>query len=130
MLNALLLLLALQVTGDTLVALVGLPIPGMVIGLVLLLAILAARGRWLGAERAVPPGLDAAAKGLHDHLGLLFVPAGAGIVAHFGLLGVEGPALLLAVVVGTATTIGLVGRIALGIGRRSPADGAVARRQS
>lgn len=130
MLNALVLLLALQFAGEALVARAGLPIPGMVVGLVLLLTILAARGRWLGAARAVPPGLDAAAKGLHDHLGLLFVPAGAGIVAHFGLLGVEGPALLLAVVAGTAATIGLVGRIALGVRRCAPTDSAVAHRRS
>ena len=112
---AFLILLALELAGDLLSAWLGLPVPGPVLGLALLLAVLAARGRRLGAEHAVPPGLNAAAKALHDHLGLLFVPAGAGLVAHLGLLGEQGPALLAAVVLGTAATVGLVGRMASGM---------------
>ncbi|MGA9014020.1 MAG: CidA/LrgA family protein [Acetobacteraceae bacterium] len=49
-----------------------LPIPGAVIAL-LLLSALTLRGRW-------PDVLGRMAKSLRDHFGLLFVPAGAGIL--------------------------------------------------
>src|SRR5690349_1574907 len=82
MLKAILALLALQFAGDVVAHLAALPVPGMIIGLLLLLALLAARGRQHGARRAVPDALDGAAGALHRHFGLLFVPAGAAIVAH------------------------------------------------
>ena len=46
---AFLILLALELAGDLLSAWLGLPVPGPVLGLALLLAVLAARGRRLGA---------------------------------------------------------------------------------
>ncbi len=65
MLNAVLALIALQLAGEFLVELAGFPVPGMVVGLLLLLGLLALRGRLLGAERAIPAGLDGVAKALH-----------------------------------------------------------------
>lgn len=114
MLHALLLLLLLQLFGEALVMVLRLPVPGMVVGLALLLGLLAWRARRLGADRAIPADLDALVKGLHGHLGLLFVPAGAGVLAQVDLVAREGPAILLAVVVSTALTMTVTAVIARG----------------
>lgn len=114
MINSLLLLLCLQLVGDGVAAALRLPVPGMVLGLALLLGILTVRGHRLGAERAIPPALAATAATLHGHLGLLFVPAGVGILAHRDLLAAEGPAILAAVVVSTLLALWLTAVIAAG----------------
>jgi putative effector of murein hydrolase LrgA (UPF0299 family) len=62
--------------GDLIAGLLAIPVLGMVIGLVLLLADLGLDRRWLGPERAVPQTIRQLAKGLHDNFGLLFLPAG------------------------------------------------------
>jgi putative effector of murein hydrolase LrgA (UPF0299 family) len=112
MIQAFLLLVALQLLGDALAAGLGVPVPGMVIGLALLAAVLAWRGRMLGPERAIPAPLAALATGLHANLGLLFVPAGVGILAHRDLLATEGGAILVAVVVSTALAVWVTAAIA------------------
>lgn len=88
-LAALVLLLALQLVGTGVVALTGLPVPGAVVGLVLLLAV-GARSR--GLVRRVEPAADP----LLRHLQLLFVPPGVGaltqlptIAANLGPLAVS-----------------------------------------
>lgn len=85
--------------------------PGMIIGLVLLLAGLWLRGRLLGAEHAVPEELNCTAKGLHDHFGVLFVPAGAGVIANADHLAANAAALLATVVISTVTTIAVTALI-------------------
>jgi len=110
--QAFLLLVSLQLAGDVASRLAGLPVPGMVIGLALLFAILCLRARRLGRERAVPAGLAAVAGGLHATLGLLFVPAGVGILAHLPLFAHEGPAILAAVVASTLAAIAVTAAIA------------------
>ena len=105
MIQDFLILLAAQGAGEMIVAGAGLPAPGMVVGLALLFAAIAARGRLFGPARAVPSDLASAAQGLHAHLGLLFVPAGVGIVAHVDLLASEGIAILAAVIGSTALGI-------------------------
>lgn len=114
MLNAFLLLIGFQLAGEATAQFAGLPVPGMILGLVALLGLLALRGRLLGPERAIPPGLDAVARGLHGHLGLLFVPAGVGVLAQRDLIASEGVAILGAVVVSTVVAVGIAGRLALG----------------
>lgn len=121
MLHAFLLLILLQLAGELLAGLLGWPLPGMILGLLLLLGLLALRGHRLGRERAIPEALDAAAKGLHGHFGLLFVPAGVGVLGQAGTIAAEGPAILLSVLVSTALTIGLTASLAAGLRRRSRA---------
>ncbi len=108
----LLLLLLLQWFGDLAAGALRLPVPGMVLALGALLALLALRARWYGLARALPEGLDSVAGGLHAHLGLLFVPAGVGILAHGDLLAAEGPVILAAVVISTVTGIAVTAAIA------------------
>jgi holin-like protein len=112
MLHAFLVVLALQVVGDLIADLLTIPVPGMVIGLVLLLAGLGLRRRWLGPERAVPQAIQQLAKGLHDNFGLLFVPAGVGVVANFHRIATDAPALLATILLSTVLTIAVTALIA------------------
>jgi len=87
-------LLTLQLTGEVLVRMLGLPVPGPVLGMALLLALLAARPAW---RAALQPTTD----GLLQHLSLLFVPAGVGVVQHLQRLGNEAVAIAVALTVST-----------------------------
>jgi holin-like protein len=75
-----------------------LPIPGPVIGLVLLYTNLTVRGR-------LPDDLGALADRVLQLLGMLFVPAGVGVIAYLDLLQAEVVPVLAAVIGGTAVTI-------------------------
>lgn len=102
---AILTLIGLQLAGDIIADVTALPVPGMVIGLILLIAVLWVRGRMHGPENAVPDALSRLAKGLHDNLGLLFVPAGVGVMANLQTLANDAVGLFMAVVVSTLVTI-------------------------
>ncbi|WP_308469911.1 CidA/LrgA family protein [Kineococcus rubinsiae] len=92
-------LLLLQLLGTLLVALLHLPVPGAVVGLVLLVA-LGVRHR--GLVRRVEPAGDP----LLRHLQLLFVPPGVGVVTEASRLAdAAGP---LALAVGGSFAAGLV----------------------
>lgn len=113
-------LLVFQLLGEVISRLLRLPIPGPVIGMVLLLVALSLR---LPADE----GLRAVSSGLLSHLSLLFVPAGVGIMLHAPRLATEWPALVAALVVSTTVTIALTGWIA---DRLSPRRGAPARERA
>jgi len=83
MLKGFLLLIAAQLAGIGLQAVARLPVPGPVIGMFLLALLLAQRPR----VRTV--GLEQIAGGLLRHMGLLFVPAGVGLIDHLDLLRTE-----------------------------------------
>jgi holin-like protein len=112
MLYAFLVVLALQGLGDLIADLLAIPVPGMVIGLSVLLAGLGLRRHWLGPERALPQTIEQLAKGLHDNFGLLFVPAGVGVVANFHRIATDAPALLATVLLSTILTIAVTALIA------------------
>lgn len=89
-LRGLTLLLLCQSAGEALARLAQWPLPGPVIGLVLLAGLL----QWPVLRRPV----EAVAQPLLGHLSLLFVPVGVGVVGHLGLIGrygVELAAVLL-----------------------------------
>ena len=91
LLTGLTVLLLCQSAGEALVQLLGLPLPGPVVGLMLLPPLL----QW----PAVRPSVEAAATTLLTHLSLLFVPVGVGVVAHLALLQQYGMRMLVAIVV-------------------------------
>lgn len=91
------LLLIAQAAGEVLARGLGLPLPGPVVGLLLLLAALP----W----PPVRPRVEAAAELLLAHLSLLFVPIGVGVVSHLPVLGTH--AWALAAVLLVSTGIGL-----------------------
>jgi len=95
-------LLALQAMGEAVRAALDLPIPGPVLGMAALFAILVARD-------ALPDGLGETADGLLAHFALFFIPAGVGVVLHLDLLASEGLALGVALITSTALSIGAAG---------------------
>ena len=80
MIRGLIVLLVCQLVGEFLVTLSSAPIPGPVVGMVILF--LALRIRRPSSKSAVVKTAD----GLLSHLQLLFIPAGAGVVAYLPLL--------------------------------------------
>lgn len=100
MLNALTLLILCQFAGEVVARTLDLPLPGPVIGLLLLLTGLAIR------RRPPPQDLRGTAGWLLTHFGLLFVPAGVGIITQLDTLKAAWLPLLIAVPV--STFIGLV----------------------
>jgi holin-like protein len=75
-----------------------LPLPAPVTGLVLLYADLAVRGK-------LPDDLGILADRLLQFLGMLFVPAGVGVIAYLDIMKTEALPILAAVIGGTAITI-------------------------
>jgi holin-like protein len=112
MIGALATLLTCQLAGEVVARALHLPVPGPVIGMVLLFVGLLLRGR------EAPAALDAVADGLLGNLGLLFVPAGVGVVLYLPLLARDWAPLSLAVVVGTLSAIAFTGRLAQWLLRR------------
>jgi len=98
MLASLALLLGYQLVGEVVARALNLPIPGPVIGMLLLLLTLIIRGQ-------APEPLKRLSHELLQHLALLFVPAGVGIIAHFQLLQAEWVLLTLALVISLILTL-------------------------
>lgn len=98
MLGSLTLILTCQLCGELLVGALGAPVPGPVLGMLLLFAILLVKGD-------IPEPLTKTAQGLLGSMSLLFVPAGTGVVVHFQLLGQALLPLGLSLVVSTLATI-------------------------
>jgi holin-like protein len=92
-LRGLTLLLLCQSAGEALARLFSLPLPGPVLGLALLMALL----QWPPVRAPV----EAATTPLLQHLSLLFVPVGVGVIAHLGLITAYGPRMLLALLLST-----------------------------
>jgi len=91
-------ILGFQLTGEVIARALALPVPGPVIGMALLLGAFLLRPAL--AERVLPT-----ARGILQHLSLLFVPAGVGVISHAEALGQSGPALLLALVASTVLAL-------------------------
>ncbi len=104
MIHALTLILLCQLIGETLVRVAGLPVPGPVLGMGLMLALLSVSER--AAALVVPVG-----EGILRHLALLFVPAGVGVVGHLDRLGTQAAWVLLAIVLSTLLAL-LAGALA------------------
>ena len=100
-------LLAFQLVGEVAARGLGLPAPGPVIGLALLVVALGLTQRWRPLDEAAlaESELGKAARGLLAALPLLFVPAGVGVVQYMGLLREQGLALAVALVVSTVATL-------------------------
>jgi holin-like protein len=107
MIRGFFILLAFQLVGEVAARGLGLPAPGPVIGLALLVVALGLYQRWrpLDEETLAESGLGKAARGLLAALPLLFVPAGVGVVQYLGLLREQGVALAVALVVSTVATL-------------------------
>ncbi len=98
MLNYLTLILGCQLAGELAVRAAGVSVPGPVLGMVLLFCFLLARG-------SIPKHLATTADGLLNHLSLLFVPAGVGVMLHFRLIGNDWLPIGIALIISTVLTI-------------------------
>lgn len=100
-------LLACQLFGETIARGAGLPVPGPVLGLAILVVGLAAWARFARPDPAAleRSGVGRVAEALLANLALLFVPAGVGVIQHLDLLGTYGLALAAALVGSTLLTL-------------------------
>jgi putative effector of murein hydrolase LrgA (UPF0299 family) len=107
MIASLSLILLCQLIGEIAVRGLGLPMPGPVIGLLLLLILLLARDRFAPLARGPlqGDGVERASRGLLAHLSLLFVPAGVGVVQQLDLLTQHGVAVLAILAVSVVVTL-------------------------
>ena len=94
MLQGLIILLLFQLCGETLVALLNLPVPGTVVGMLLL---------WMGLHLKDGPsdGLRKTSFGLVQYLSLLFLPAGVGLFFLPASIQQHWPAVVGAIVLAT-----------------------------
>ena len=97
-LGALTILLVYQLIGEVVVQLARLPVPGPVVGMLLLFVSLWVRGR-------IGEPLRDTANGILQHLSLLFVPAGVGVMVHFARVSGEWLPIIVAVLASTALAI-------------------------
>ncbi|MCZ8093288.1 MAG: CidA/LrgA family protein [Acidovorax sp.] len=86
-------LLLMQSAGEALSHFLKLPVPGPVVGMVLLVLAL----RWGPVQAAVDP----AAGFLLSHLSRLFIPVGVGVMTHLALLSEYGLRLVAVIVLST-----------------------------
>lgn len=92
------LLLVLQLIGEVAVRLLAWPIPGPVLGMLLLFGFLLVR-------KGVSESLANASSGLLTHLSLLFVPAGVGVMVHGDRLMAEWLPVVAVLLVTTVLTM-------------------------
>ena len=117
MLGALTLLLVYQLVGEVIVQFTRLPVPGPVVGLLLLFLTLCIRG-----NLAEP--LRDTANGILQHLSLLFVPAGVGVMVHFARISGEWLPIIVAVLVSTALAIAVSALVMKALMRGASEEGA------
>lgn len=109
MLQTLGLLLGCQLLGEITVRGFGLPVPGPVLGLALLVLLLGARPGL--AERLRPTTTVILA-----NLSFMFVPAGVGVIGNFAVLSQDGIALLVILIL--STVLSMLATVATFIGVR------------
>lgn len=115
-LQGLALLLLLQTAGELIVRALGIGLPGPVLGLAMLLPALG----WAPVARRV----EAVASVLLQHLSLLFVPVGVGVIVHLGALAPLGWKLGLVIVVSTWVGMAVTALVLRALlGKRKPRDG-------
>lgn len=98
MIHALLAILACQLIGEASTRALALPLPGPVLGMILMVIALQASARLRETLRPI-------AQAILGHMSLLFVPAGVGVVGHFAALGGQAGALAAAIIGSTVLAI-------------------------
>ncbi|MCB1471849.1 MAG: CidA/LrgA family protein [Rhodobiaceae bacterium] len=98
MIEALLILLMFQLSGEAITYAAALPVPGPVLGLVFLAVA-------LRVVKGLSEKVSGAAHGILSNLSLLFVPAGVGVIQHADLLAAQWIPIAGALVVSTALTM-------------------------
>ncbi|MBT1076866.1 CidA/LrgA family protein [Geobacter grbiciae] len=112
MLGSLTLILICQLIGEIITRLTRIPVPGPVIGMILLFCGL------VFFPRRMPSEVETVGGFLLRYLALLFVPAGVGVITHLDLLMKSWAPLSGAIIVGTLATIGVTGLVMQLLNRR------------
>jgi holin-like protein len=99
MLNAFSILLGCELGGEIIRRIFSLPLPGAVIGMCFLALFL------LRKPSSLPNSLVSTAEALLKYLGLLFVPAGVGVIANIDLIAAEWFPILVALVGSTILSV-------------------------
>jgi putative effector of murein hydrolase LrgA (UPF0299 family) len=103
MIAILALLLSCQLAGEILARSLALPMPGPVVGLILLAVVLLV---WVQRRPDLKGTLlDKVTTFLVGGLGLLFVPTGVGVVQQLGLLGDYGVGIVLTLIISAVLTM-------------------------
>lgn len=121
MLRGIAALLLFQLLGESLVFLTRLPVPGPVVGIVLLFAAMQA-GRRFGHTKY--PRIEAVADTMLANLGLMFVPAGVGVVALWGVVQDEATAIIAVLVLSAIFTLAITVWTFIGVRKLMARSGA------
>ena len=113
MIGAIALLLVCQLAGEAVHRLTGLPLPGSVIGMVLLLA-------WLALVPRERLTLTQVTGWLTAHLSIMFVPAAVGLMEEGAILSRYGLGIVVAVVVSTLLTLAVTALVFRAVAGREP----------
>lgn len=113
MLSSITILLVCQLAGEVIARLLKLPVPGPVVGMLLLFVGLVIR-------RGIPENLEKTGTTLLSHLSLLFIPAGVGVTVHLKLIAAEWLPIGVTIVVSTAVTIAVTGVVMQALAKRKP----------
>ena len=98
MIAALSILLSYQLVGEIIVRFFSIPLPGPVLGMLMLFTTLL-------VLKQTPQNLTDTSNSLLKHFSLLFVPAGVGVIRYLGLLEQQGIALLLTLILTTIASL-------------------------
>jgi holin-like protein len=118
---ALFILIGCQLIGEVLRAALHLPIPGPVIGIFLLAAVLASRPGVKPGDDVAPSPLQRTSEALIAHMGLLFVPAGVGVIAAASLLRTQWLPVLAALLGSTILSLAVTGLVMHRVSRAAEA---------
>ncbi|QCP51681.1 CidA/LrgA family protein [Trinickia violacea] len=108
MVQSIAVLLAFQCLGELVAYVTRVPIPGPVIGMVLFLGL-------LSASPALAQRVEPVSRGLLNHLSLLFVPAGVGVMALADAMKGQLIAISVAIVASTILSIAVGALVAGGL---------------
>lgn len=120
MITALTWLLLYQLAGEVLARVLSLPVPGPVIGMALLFCTLVIRGH---TGRPIPQSMHHTTNVLLQHLSLLFVPAGTGIMVYLQLIADEWLPITTALIVSTLGGMAVTALTLKALMRRQQAEG-------
>ena len=102
MINTLLLLLLYQLIGEVIARTTAIPIPGPVMGMLLLFATLV-------VKEPLADSIEPTTQFILQNLTLLYVPAAVGIIVHLPLIQREGVPIMLTLLGSSLITIGVTG---------------------
>jgi holin-like protein len=118
-LSGILILLSFQLIGEVLHRACSLSLPGPVLGMFLLTVFL------LWKPRALSAPLRSTSRLLFEWLGLLFVPAGVGVIANFGLIRDQWIPILVGLVGSTLLSLVVTAYLMHRVSPRPGRDGRV-----